>query len=255
MAKSKKGTEPVRRTANKEPAQAGGPDGEMKVSKYQMFTPQRVRRSMMAEAPYNPRVIDDHSRKLLKKSVKDGLADAIVWNKRTGYIVGGHQRLGVLDELEGNQDYALDVLVIDVDEKKEREINIRLNNMNMTGAYSTDKLADLFINDGVSFAEAGFSALDVELMFDTPVADQILGIQREEEPEVVEDINKINEIKEARARGKDGANKKNTAEFFKVIVFNSMESMDEFLEHCQLDGSTRYIDGEIVKSLLGVSKD
>lgn len=215
---------------------------------------EQVHRSLLKEAPYNPRTIDEHSRKLLKGSVKDGMVEPIVWNRRTGYVVGGHQRLSVLDDLEGGQDYSLDVSVIDVDEKTEREINIRLNNLNMMGDFEWNKLADLFINDGVQFAAAGFSALDIELNFDTPVADRILGIDRPEEPEVIADIEKINEIKEARKRGRENANQKNASEFFKVIVFNSMESMEEFVTHFGLDGETRYIDGEIVKSKIGIEK-
>lgn len=47
------------------------------------------------------------------------------------------------------------------------------------GAYDTEKLAALFIQDGVQFADTGFSALDIELNFDTPVANAILGTDRD----------------------------------------------------------------------------
>lgn len=208
---------------------------------------------MLKEAAYNPRTIDEHSRKLLKKSVKDGLADPPVWNRRTGNVVGGHQRLSVLDELEGNQDYSLDVIVLDVDETKEREINIRLNNQNLMGEYDLDRLANLFINDGVKFSDAGFNAVDIMANFDTPVADQILGSNLdEEEQEVKDDIREIQKIKEARRRGRDNANKKNAPEFFKVIVFDSMESADAFCEHFGLPNDTRYVNGEIVNTKSGV---
>ena len=79
-----------------------------------------------------------------------------------------------LDKLEGNKDYLLDVAVIDVSEQEEREINIKLNNQNMMGAYDINKLADLFINDGVNFSDTEFSALDIQLNFDTPMANAIL---------------------------------------------------------------------------------
>ena len=40
----------------------------------------------------------------------------------------------------------------DVVRSREREINIKLNNRNMMGAYDTEKPAALFIQDGVQFA-------------------------------------------------------------------------------------------------------
>lgn len=226
-----------------------------KVSKYQIFKPLRVNREDLHEAPYNPRSIDDHSRKLLKKSVKGGLADAIIWNKRTGYIVGGHQRLSVLDELEGNKNYALDVLMIDVDEQTERELNIKLNNENMMGVYDADKLASMFINDHVQFANVGFSALDIRLSFDTPVVNMILGVENEEQEEVIKDIQEINKIKDARKRSKERANQKNETDFFKVVVFDNMESMNEFTKYFGFDDLNRYIDGERLKTAIGIGGD
>lgn len=223
------------------------------VSKFQRFTIERVHRSQLKEAPYNPRVMDEHGHKLLNRSLKrSGLVETIVWNRRTGYVVGGHQRLAELDKLEGSKDYYLDVAVIDVSEKEEREINIKLNNPNMMGEYRLDKLAELFIKDGVDFGATGFSNLDIKLNFDTPTANAILGEDREEEPEVVSDIEKINEIKDRRKTSKERANLKNTAEFFKVVVFDSMESMDEFCNALGFDVEPRHIDGEVLKSRLGI---
>jgi hypothetical protein len=139
--------------------------------------------------------------------------------------------------------------------KKERQLNILLNNANLMGEYDVNKLADLFINDGIAFADTGFSSLDIQLSFDTPIADQILGIHREEEEEVISDIETINKIKEQRKKGKEKANKKNECDFFRVIVFDSMQSMDEFLDHFGLDKLTRYVDGEKIKSFMGIGSD
>lgn len=247
---SKRGAKP-----QKPNPETSGTD-QQHVSRFQRFNIQRIPRSMLKEAPYNPRVMNEHEHKLLNKSIKkNGLVDTIVWNKRTGYVVGGHQRLSELDKLEGNKNYALDVCVIDVDETEEREINIKLNNQNLMGEYDGNKLASLFINDGVNFADAGFSALDIQLNFDTPVANAILGTDREEEPEVVSDIEKIQEIKDRRKTSKERANLKNTAEFFKVIVFDSMESMDEFTKYFGFPVEPRYIDGEELKTKIGIGRE
>ena len=45
-------------------------------------------------APYNPRRIADHDLDVLRRSMKFfGAVEAIVVNRRSGHIVGGHQRV------------------------------------------------------------------------------------------------------------------------------------------------------------------
>ncbi|MDE5986649.1 MAG: hypothetical protein K2H16_05145 [Prevotella sp.] len=55
------------------------------------------------------------------------MVGGIVVNKATGYtVVGGHQKVNVLDELNRYQDndYMLRVEIINVDEKLEKKLNI-----------------------------------------------------------------------------------------------------------------------------------
>lgn len=48
----------------------------------------------------NPRGMDEHDFEELKKSIqKYGLVEPIIFNKRSGHVVGGHQRLSALKEL------------------------------------------------------------------------------------------------------------------------------------------------------------
>jgi len=48
-------------------------------------------------APYNPRVISQEMLDALGASInRFGLVEPVVWNRRTGHVVGGHQRLKVL---------------------------------------------------------------------------------------------------------------------------------------------------------------
>ncbi len=79
----------------------------------QKFVSERIHRSKIKNAPYNPRSIDDHARKKLHHNLKKkGLLDALVWNKRTGNLVSGHQRLSILDDLSATgDDYTLDFAV------------------------------------------------------------------------------------------------------------------------------------------------
>jgi len=50
--------------------------------------------------------------------------EPIVWNKRTGNIVGGHQRLKVLLDMGMRE---VDCVVVDLDEAKEKALNLALN--------------------------------------------------------------------------------------------------------------------------------
>ena len=48
----------------------------------------------LTPADYNPRTISEHQAEALKRSLdRWGFVEPIVANKRTGHIVGGHQRL------------------------------------------------------------------------------------------------------------------------------------------------------------------
>ena len=58
--------------------------------------------SELQPAPYNPRLEltrdDPHYRKLKRSIERFGLVEPLLWNKRTGFLVGGHQRLRVLKD-------------------------------------------------------------------------------------------------------------------------------------------------------------
>lgn len=104
-----------------------------KLHPLQAFEFKTISRSLINEAEYNPRTMPEDNYRGLKKSLKKAkLREALVWNEKTSNLVGGHQRLRVLDEewLRKNEtlDYQLTVCVINVDIKEEKEINVALNN-------------------------------------------------------------------------------------------------------------------------------
>ena len=62
---------------------------------------EKMKVSDLKYAPYNPRKIDDKELAKLKRSITEfGYVEPIVWNKRSGFVVGGNQRLKALRELE-----------------------------------------------------------------------------------------------------------------------------------------------------------
>ena len=93
-------------------------------------------------AAYNPRKDlqpGDPEYEKLKRSIQEfGYVEPIVWNKRTGNIVGGHQRYKILLDM-GMQE--VDCVVVDLDETKEKALNLALNKIQ--GDWDDLKLKDL----------------------------------------------------------------------------------------------------------------
>ena len=87
-------------------------------------------------APYNPRTISEAALRGLSASIKRfGLVEPIIVNKRSGHVVGGHQRLKVL-EAEGVKE--TQVVVVDLDAKDEKALNVALNNQAIAGDFTAD---------------------------------------------------------------------------------------------------------------------
>ena len=97
----------------------------------------RLERRRVAElvpAGYNPRTISPEALAGLGESIgRFGLVQPIIVNARTGRVVGGHQRLKVL-EAKGVE--ATDVVVIDVPEAEEKALNLALNSPRISGGAS-----------------------------------------------------------------------------------------------------------------------
>lgn len=93
-------------------------------------------------AEYNPRKDlqpEDAEYKKLRQSIEEfGYVEPIIWNERTGNVVGGHQRLKVLLE-KGQED--IECVVVDLDDKDEKILNVLLNKVK--GRWDIGKLADL----------------------------------------------------------------------------------------------------------------
>lgn len=123
----------------------------------------RVQVASLKPAPYNPRRIDAAAMAGLEKSLERfGVVEPIIFNQRSGFVVGGHQRLKVLRRKKIRQ---ADVVVVDLDETDEKALNLALNNPAIAGAFS-DKLGDL-----LSEVERQNAALFVDLRLDQLLAE------------------------------------------------------------------------------------
>lgn len=110
-------------------------------------------------AKYNPRKDlkpgDKEYEQLKKSIVAFGYVDPIIVNSRNNVVIGGHQRLKVLAEL-GNT--TVDVSVVDLDEQKEKALNVALNKI--SGEWDMPLLQDILFElntDGFDLDSIGFS--------------------------------------------------------------------------------------------------
>lgn len=125
---------------------------------------QEIKVTELNAAPYNPRIALEPGMpeyEKLKKSIEDfGNVEPIVWNKRTGNVVGGHQRLTVLKGL-GYE--TVPCSVVDLDETEEKLLNVALNKIK--GQWDYDKLEDILRNFDYEVATAsGFSAEEIAVI-------------------------------------------------------------------------------------------
>lgn len=87
-------------------------------------------------AAYNPRDISVEELAGLKESVlKFGEVEPIVFNIRTGKIVGGHQRYKVFDALKYKE---VPVVKVDLSEIEEKALNLALNNHAIQGKFNPE---------------------------------------------------------------------------------------------------------------------
>ncbi len=134
---------------------------------------QSVDISLLNPAPYNPRVDlkpTDPEYQHIKNSLDDfGYLDPIVWNKRTGNIVSGHQRYKILKEQGATE---LLCVVVDFDEEKEKACNLAMNKA--VGLWDDKKLEELLSEmQGTEWdlSDFGFDSLNEALKEEKDLSD------------------------------------------------------------------------------------
>jgi DNA modification methylase len=90
--------------------------------------------SELTPCPYNPRTISDEAQAVLTASICEyGYIDPIIWNKRTGNVVGGNMRMRVLEQ-QGIKE--AEVVIVDLSLEKEKALNVALNNQYIAGSWT-----------------------------------------------------------------------------------------------------------------------
>jgi len=131
---------------------------------------QKILISKLNPAKYNPRKDlkpgDAEYEKLKRSILEFGFVEPVIWNKATGNIVGGHQRYKVLKGLGYND---IECVVLDIDDQKEKALNIALNKV--SGDWDKPLLADLLKElDTVGFdvSLTGFDIAELNELFGEP---------------------------------------------------------------------------------------
>ena len=126
-------------------------------------------------ADYNPRKDlkpGDAEYEKLKRSIEQfGYVEPVIWNKTTGRVVGGHQRLKVLIDMGITE---VECVVVEMDEGKEKALNIALNKI--SGDWDKDKLALLIADlQGSDFdvSLTGFEPAEIDALFKDTIKDGI----------------------------------------------------------------------------------
>jgi len=148
---------------------------------------QKIKAELLNPAEYNPRKDlqpGDKQYEKLKRSIAEfGYVELVIWNKSTGNVVGGHQRLKVMLDLGHTE---IDCVVVELDLQKEKALNIALNKIQ--GEWDEDKLASLM-------ADLDAGAFDVSLTgFDAAEVDELMN--RFYSKEAVQDEFDVDKAKE-----------------------------------------------------------
>lgn len=237
----------------------------MELSKYIKSESVELKRSAIHFASYNPRTLSEEERKTLKRGIKKfGLVGGIIVNKRTGMtVVSGHQRLTVMDELNKfpENDYALRVDLIDVDDKQEKELNILLNNPNAQGKWDYDALAKMVPD--IDWKDAGLTDVDLNLIGcdyllqteeENSIADALSDMMSEvnEQNESdkaqrqLERAEKVAHMKEVKQQVKENSQKQaEDMDAYVMLSFDTYEAKTAFMERFGYDPNMKFIKGEV----------
>ena len=136
---------------------------------------EKMKTENLLPADYNPRKDlkpGDKEYEKLKRSIEQfGYVEPVIWNKTTGRVVGGHQRLKVLIDMGMDE---VDCVVVEMDENKEKALNVALNKI--SGEWDKDKLA-LLISDlqaeDFDVSLTGFDAAEIDDLFKDTIQDKI----------------------------------------------------------------------------------
>lgn len=238
---------------------------EDSLKKFFSSTIVEVKRSEIHPADYNPRKIDEQGKRMLKRSMKQfGVVGGIIVNSQTGNtIVGGHQKVAILDEMYKypDNDYSLRVEMISVDRETEKTLNIALNNGNISGQWDFDALARIVPD--IDWKDAGLTDADLNMIGvdfllqteeESSIADSLKDMMAEvtEQNEAekaqrqIERAEKVAHMKEVKQQVKENAQKQaEDMDAYVMLSFDTYEAKAAFCERFGYEPNMKFIKGEV----------
>lgn len=217
-----------------------------------------VARESILPAPYNPRHIDAAAQVKLKNGLKRfGMVEPLIWNRRTGHLVGGHQRLKILDQEAGaDHGYSVEVSVVDLTETQEKELNILLNNPGAQGYYDPQKLANLLAQTKDIDAElAGFDLMslkaDLSSMAKLDGLDFSHIFGSDEDP-AKNDADEIAAMKASKGEYRAVAGESARDGFYLQLVFGTVAEKEKFCEAIDISPECKVSSGRAAAVALGI---
>ena len=219
------------------------------VTQHQKFEIQTLHRSQLKEAAYNPRVIGENERNKLKAKIKEvGLVEPLLFNKQTGNLVGGHQRLSILDELNGGKDYSLTVSVVDIPLDAEKRLNVFMNNPSTQGQFDIEGLENIIRDLDMSFDGMGFDNADIQLMCESPD----IATMFDKEP-MQSTIEEIQAMKDRKKKVREDGKSTDDAEFYFTVTCNSRADADALMIGLGFGTDSRYVNGHDIAARLKIA--
>ncbi len=222
------------------------------MSKHKSSEPVKLKRSDISLADYNPRKLSPEARKKLKANIKRlGIMGGIVWNEESGNLVSGHQRVSILDEINGypKKDYDITVEKVNLSDTEEKEQNIFLNSKSVQGEFDSDLMADI-INE-IDPLLAGLDEFDLTMFnLETPsvdftdIMDKASKLSPPAAPLSKEDI------KAKKEKYNNEVDERWEGEPTVILSFDSFQNKAEFMEALGKDLYDKILKGEEVAERL-----
>lgn len=205
--------------------------------------------SELIPLPDNPRRIRPENQKALKASMtKWGCVEPIIWNKRTGHVVGGHQRLEILRQMDTPE---TNVIVVDLDESSEKGLAIALNSPTLAGEFDQVKLEKILSSMNKVSTEILDSINIKELLNECAEAEKSappMPIHHASE-------SKLQKFILSREASRNAGKDKNDVAFYAVLVFQSQQQKLAFLSN-MTDVGVKYstfVNGNKFAEKFGIS--
>lgn len=137
-------------------------EGKSKVTGLQDFTVKTIPISRIKPAKYNPRrdFTEEELKAFEANLEKFGCVELLVWNERTGNLVGGHKRLDWLKKKGATKAW---VAVVNLSEQDEKTLNLALNRWG-EGLWDEEKLEVLLEELRLEDVDLTLAGFDLEIV-------------------------------------------------------------------------------------------